>query len=417
MRVLVVSDEYPWPARTGYRQRLAAILRTLTAEHEVDLVTVLREDQVLEPAPVSLREQLAVVAGARTEHRAQRLARWLTGDLPRILNWRDWTPARDALTAWLARHGGEDAYDVVWFSHPETHQALADLVPGPHVVDLDNLNSELLAHRRRRTPPTGTGLRERGAAVAARTADRVDERRWRRIERACADRAAVAVVCSGLDRDRLHALEPGAAVRVVPNGYEPAPGITGGSRTPRSEGPVLLMVGLLTYEANQDAAAFFGRDVLPLVRAQAPAARFRVVGRYAAPDVARFAGLPGLELTGEVADLGAELAAADVAVVPIRFGGGTRIKILEAFATGLPVVATSVGAEGLDVVGGRHLLLADDAESFAEACLRVWRDPVLRESLVAEGRARWQERYRWDVIAPTITAAVAEAAEPAAGRA
>jgi glycosyltransferase involved in cell wall biosynthesis len=111
-----------------------------------------------------------------------------------------------------------------------------------------------------------------------------------------------------------------------------------------------------------------------------------------------------------VPDLTVELREAALAVVPIRFGGGTRIKILEAFAHGLPVVTTTVGAEGLEVEDGRHLLVADDADALASACLRLLDDRDLRSRLAAAGRALWQERYRSSAVGPAILAALHEAA-------
>lgn len=101
-----------------------------------------------------------------------------------------------------------------------------------------------------------------------------------------------------------------------------------------------------------------------------------------------------------------QLAAADIAVVPIRFGGGTRIKILEAFAHGLPVVSTTVGCEGLDVIDGQHLLVADDPAAFAAACLRLSEDAELRTRLVTAAAELWKSRYRWTVLSPYIVSAV-----------
>ena len=109
---------------------------------------------------------------------------------------------------------------------------------------------------------------------------------------------------------------------------------------------------------------------------------------------------------GEVADVTAELMAADIVVVPIRFGGGTRIKILEAFAHRIPVVSTTVGCEGLDVVDGEHLLVADDPATFASACIRLHENADLRASLVAAAAELWTNRYRWTVVTPAIVSAV-----------
>lgn len=105
--------------------------------------------------------------------------------------------------------------------------------------------------------------------------------------------------------------------------------------------------------------------------------------------------LPGVTVTGWVPDMAAELARADLAVAPILYGGGTRIKILEAFAHRLPVVSTTVGVEGLDAVAGRHLLVADDPRAFADACARALLEEPLRKGLVDEAERLFLERYQW----------------------
>lgn len=401
----MVTDEYPWPTRTGYRQRIDRVLRALAAEADVDLFVVVFDDVRTgdrAPEQLTLRRQETVVAGRRAEPRVRRAATWLVDKEPRALGWRDWTAARTALARWP-----RTTYDAVWFSHANTYLALGDLVAGPQVVDLDNLNSFLLRHRRamlRHTRPPS--LRGRARRAAQLVVDRVDERRWARVERRIADRASAVVVCSDLDRERLG--RPN--VKVVENGYE-LPEPTGPElRSGLRSAPVLLTVGLLTYEPNRDAAAFFAREVLPRVRAELPGAQFRVVGRYSDEShVAAFQGLPGVTVTGEVPDISTELRGADVVVAPIRFGGGTRIKILEAFANRLPVVTTTVGAEGLKAVDGKHLLVADDARSFADACVRVLGDARLRDGLASAGHQLWEQRHRGVTIAPTIAAVVHEA--------
>jgi glycosyltransferase involved in cell wall biosynthesis len=246
--------------------------------------------------------------------------------------------------------------------------------------------------------------------VAQVIGDTADIRRWRRIEQRIVRQSASVIVCSSLDGDRLGA----ANVRVVPNAYERLAGVVPATARPDDavrSAPVLLMVGLLTYEANRDAAAFFAREVLPLIRRRHPEAVFRVVGRYdVEANVAAFRSLPGVSVAGEIPDITAELQGADVSVVPIRFGGGTRIKILEAFAHGIPVVATTVGAEGLEVESDRHLLLADGAEDLAQACLRVLDDTELRSRLASEAMALWEARYRSAALQEAVSAAVHEAA-------
>jgi glycosyltransferase involved in cell wall biosynthesis len=211
-------------------------------------------------------------------------------------------------------------------------------------------------------------------------------RRWQRWEADAADAVDRVVVCSELDQRRL-----GRPAAVVPNSYPVPPDPAG--RGPRSAGLDIAMVGMWGYQPNFDAARWFVRRILPEVQAAVPGATFHMVGPTVPPVVAELGGRPDVVLHGLVDDPGEQLRRASVVVSPTRFGGGTRVKILEAFAHRLPVVATSMGAEGLDVRDGEHLLVRDDARSFARAVLDLHGDEALRSRLVASAAAVHAERY------------------------
>jgi glycosyltransferase involved in cell wall biosynthesis len=159
----------------------------------------------------------------------------------------------------------------------------------------------------------------------------------------------------------------------------------------------LLFVGNLSYAPNQDAAIWLCRELLPRLRVRRRV-RVRIVGGGAGPSVRALAPLPGVEIVGPVDDLAPEYKAAGVVVVPIRAGGGTRIKLIEALAYGKPVVSTSIGATGIAVDDGHHLVIADDAAEFAQACLGLLGDPAEARSLGARGRKLVRERYASDVV-------------------
>lgn len=146
----------------------------------------------------------------------------------------------------------------------------------------------------------------------------------------------------------------------------------------------LILLGTLGYLPNLDGARWFVEEILPAVRERRPDARVALVG--SSPPAA-LAGLvrPGVELVGPVEHVGRELAASDVFVAPLRAGSGVRLKLLEAFASGIPVVATSLAAEGLDVRDGVHLAIADDERTFADAVVRLLEDPALRSVRGASG--------------------------------
>jgi glycosyltransferase involved in cell wall biosynthesis len=153
----------------------------------------------------------------------------------------------------------------------------------------------------------------------------------------------------------------------------------------------------VTYSANLDAIRYFARDIFPLIR-QARPATFVITGSTGDIDVSELVADGTITFTGRVPDAAHLVAHSSVAVVPLRIGGGTRLKILEAMAVGTPVVATSKGAEGLDVEPGKNILIADSPEAFSKAVLRVLDDFVLRAALAANGRRLVERLYTWDRI-------------------
>lgn len=186
-------------------------------------------------------------------------------------------------------------------------------------------------------------------------------------------------------------LAPEAEVVVVPNGADL-------ERFASSEGDGggIVLPGLMSYLPNRDSALYFHREIWPHVRRECPDARFVVVGRHALRALPELTGAPGVELREPGKEIVPALGSATVIVVPLRAGAGTRIKVLEALALGKPVVSTSVGCEGLEVVNGRDLLIADRPQEFARFLVRLLRDPERRRELGTNGRKLVESRYGWE---------------------
>ncbi|MFZ4519866.1 MAG: glycosyltransferase [Microthrixaceae bacterium] len=402
MRSLVVAELYPWPAVDGYRQRLTQMIGGLAAAGEVDVFTLDRPGSPppeAAPWPGVARTRAVAVPGERGTR--DWLGEWVRGDLPRRLLSVDWTAALAELDDWA-----RGPYDLVWYSHVDTwwpvHTRFGDT---PAVVDFDNLEHLALRLRRRIPPRYAPGAdaaaraRVAGRWAVSRGFDLVDERRWDAVQRRCAEQVDHVVVCSDLDADRSGV----ANAVVVPNGCEPPSAPRVDRTVVRGGGaPVLGFVGALDYEPNTEAVEWFVREVFPIVRTHRPDARFRVVGR-GAELVEWVRGEAGVELVGRVPDLRAELDLTDVSVVPIRVGAGTRLKVVEALAHHLPLVTTTVGCEGIDVVDGATALVADDARGFADACLRLLGDGALRQRLADAGADLFGERYTWAGIRGRVT--------------
>ena len=170
--------------------------------------------------------------------------------------------------------------------------------------------------------------------------------------------------------------------------------------------PQLVFTGSMDWLPNEDAMIFFAREILPLVRAEAPDVRLAIVGRAPTPAVQKLADDPAITVTGRVDDVRPYMEAATAYVVPLRIGGGTRLKIFEAMAMGKAVVSTTVGAEGLPLESGRHVLVADEPHTFARAVVRLIRDEERRLELGRAARTLVVERYDWSSVSGALEAAL-----------
>jgi glycosyltransferase involved in cell wall biosynthesis len=196
-------------------------------------------------------------------------------------------------------------------------------------------------------------------------------------------------------------------VLVTPNGVD-----TGRfDPSPLPDRQEILLTGTLDFLPNVDAACWFGREVLPLVRRQVPGAALAIVGRRPVADVVALSSIEGVSVHADVPTVEPYLRAARVAVVPVRIGTGSRVKALEAMAAGRPVAATSIGLEGIDVVAGRDALVGDTPEALAGAVVRLISEPDLAGRVAAAGRRLVVSRYRWSEIADAFASGLLRACQ------
>jgi polysaccharide biosynthesis protein PslH len=203
------------------------------------------------------------------------------------------------------------------------------------------------------------------------------------------------------DATLIQAISPGASVTVYPNALPLM------VPPPRSDRPEIIFSGNLEYAPNISAIYFFHDKVWPALQSRWPRLRWKILGKNPGPSIRDLAAAdPSIELTGFVKDAVAVIAQAQVAIVPLLAGSGTRVKILEAWAAGTPVVSTTLGAEGLEFHDREHLVLADDAESFTAAVSELLALPVNRERIGAAGRRLYEERYTWQTAWKELAAAL-----------
>jgi glycosyltransferase involved in cell wall biosynthesis len=385
MRILLLTLVVPNPPDSGPRIKTHYLLRYLAQRHKVTLVSFVRSEaeESAARALVGLCEAVYTVPMHRSRLRD---AGYLLGSMVSsrpFLMLRDESRAmRRLLRDLLAR----DTFDLVHAD--QLNMAQFALSTGlPVVLDEHNAVWTIFARLARQ---------ERGIKRL------VMELEWRRLRRyegeVCRSAAAVMSVSA---EDRTALLDAGAAepIPVIPIAVDVA-GVQPVRRRPDAQG--ILSMATMYWPPNIDSVLWFAREALPHIRRQIPDAPFYIVGARPPAEVVALASDPTIQVTGYVEDPMPYLESSALLIVPLRAGGGMRVKILEALARGIPVVSTTIGAEGIDATHGEHLLIADEPAAFAEAVVRVLRDRTLGDRLAEAGRRHALTRYDWRAVCPAV---------------
>lgn len=433
MRVLIVAPQVPWPPHQGTTIRNFNIARHVAARHSVTLLAFGDPAAAIGPLRDFGIEVLAVPPPPPRPltTRFVDLFTTATPDLARRLS----SPAMDVAIARLAAREVPGSAPFPAHRDPMPTAPASSAPPSfdssPFdIVQIEGLEMAahgLAVHAALCSPRTGAGRprliydghnAEWVLQARARTADLRRPRGWpgaaysvlqtwklRRFERRLLAAADAVVAVSAADADALHALAPGSAARIaiVPNGVDTA------FYTPADPGAVepelCVFTGKMDFRPNIDAMAWFCGEVWPLIRARRPAARLAIVGRDPAARVRALADeAQGIAVTGAVADTRPWIGRAGVVVVPLRVGGGTRLKVLEAMAMAKAVAATSLGVEGLALAAGEEILVGDTPPALAAAVVQLIEDADLRRRLGARSRGRAVADYRWEVLVGAIEA-------------
>lgn len=230
-----------------------------------------------------------------------------------------------------------------------------------------------------------------------------------RYEHQAVNRFQHVIAVSEHDRNLMSLMTDASRISVVPTGVDLANYAAVAGEEQNDQAAQVLFLGSMDWEANIDGVDYFCREVWPAVKASVPQAKFFVVGRNPSPRVTRWAS-DSVEITGRVESVLPYLRDAAVFVVPLRIGGGTRLKIYEAMAAGKAVVSTTIGAEGLDVHDGKDILLADDEKTFAKSVIELLVNHEKRKQLGAEA-AGLAARYDWPIIAAEFERILAQVAQ------
>ena len=381
MEILFLTGNLPYPPTDGWKIRVFSLIRHLSRRHRVSLVSFMRTTE----NPSAVETLRTYCADLRVIRRDPRYSPWklflgLVGQTAfPLLNYRD-RQMMDLLREVLQKR----AFDIVQVESLAMAQ-YCSAVPFPTVLDLHNIESLLI----KRYAQQETNLLKRGYA----------EVMWRKVaayERESCKRFTRCLTCSEEDQRLVQAYAGAECVNVIPNGVDLQAYSPDGAPTKPSNR--LVFVGRMDYHANVDGVQWFCREILPHIRRQKPDVVFQIVGGYPTNEVKRLARAGEIEVTGFVEDVRPYLKEATVVVVPLRIGGGTRLKILESLAMGKAVVSTTLGAEGIAAVDGRELLLADRPTQFADRVIDVLESPAVRKTLHDAGRKLVEARYSWASI-------------------
>ena len=394
--IVYVTPRPPYPPTSGAVIRQFQLLRAYNRVGRVHLVTLGSDDDRSAARPLEghcegihiISTQTAAAEAIRHAHRVRRIAGWVRGYRPGAVKW-SYSAELERVLEDLA--GDADVVHVARLAMTCHTERLVRRRRKPRMVlDLDDVESSAKFRELRYGP------REQ---LAHRLFGYYDLARLWAYEATMVRRFDRVFVCSERDRRRFGL----SNVVVVPNGAH-VPPVPPERRT---DGLTLLFCGQLSYGPNADAVRFLVTSVFPEIRQALPDTRLLIVGRGPAPDIMALHDGKSIVVANDVPSVTDYYAAATIAVVPLRFGGGTRLKILEAWAHGVPIVSTTVGCEGLDGLDGQHLMVADRSRDFASRCVALLRSPELRDRIAREGRRLVAERYRWEDIG---TRAVAEVA-------
>jgi glycosyltransferase involved in cell wall biosynthesis len=395
-RLLFLCQTVPYPPDGGVWIRTFNILRLLARRFDL---TLLCFERSISPADGFSYDENASIETLRGYGRVEVFripqrhsrARFVRDHVSSLLTQRVFTRylyESDAFRQRLVQLLASEHFDLVHMDSLDLSGYLP-LLRGQRVICTHhNVESRLLQRR---------GKIE--SSIARRAYSSIQARFMEAEERTWVPQVELNITVSDEDRVTLQSIAPGARCAVVPNGvdvtfFQPAETTV--------EGPRLVFVGGANWFPNRDALVHFCHDILPLIRRDEPAVTIDWVGACSERDQREFAEKFSVNLTGYVDDIRPYVAAAACYVVPIRVGGGSRLKIVDAWAMGKALVTTSIGCEGLKAQHGVNALIADTAEAFAEATVRVLRDNRLRASLGMGARQTAESVYSWDAIAQSM---------------
>lgn len=389
MKILWIARTCPYPANDGEKLRVFNLLKALAARHELTVVFRVMEQEEL-AGVAELRKFCKEVHGVvvpRPRGTIDKI-RWLMPFLFSRYPISLCTVFFSAIADVLNQISAAQRFDAVQVEHSSLTIYLDHVrFQGRPAMVLTMHNIDYIRNAR---------ILENTPLGVAKLYHYVNQARFQRWEIDALGQFDDVIAMSDVDKHLLLKQSPRLSVHVVPNGVD-IRGIP--FRPVIAATQSIIFVASMDSDANHDGAMYFIRDIWPLLRRSRPELKVVFVGRYPRPELVAAHNGDDITVTGKVDDVFVYYRSATVAIVPLRSGGGTRLKILEAMATGTAVVSTSVGCEGLDVDDGVNILVADTVEHFAAAIEKLLADDVFRKHLIRDARHLVEANYDWDIIA------------------
>lgn len=392
MKILYAATWFPYPPIFGAKIRAFHLLRELACQHEIALVSF--ADAPIEPAWLQAMQQLCVrveVVPVQpfAQNRWKKALAWLSPEPGFVA--AAYSPAMMAKLLQVCAEWHPDCLLAWTFVTAPYVLAARQQIGKPALLDSDNLMTQMLQDQ----ALGSTGLVRRvWRGLAWRKMKRYERRLFSQF-----DLTALASPRDWAAAPPLFKLPP-KKFAVLSNGIDLVHNRMGLAEPQMQQ---LVFNGSITYEANFDAVAYFLREIWPLVLARESNMRLHVTGSIQNIDMGQFAQVHNVSFTGFVEDIRPVIAGSGAAVAPLRQGGGTRLKVLEAMALGTPVISTSKGVEGLKVKADEHVLIADNAEDFANAIMYLTTNTDLRTGLVSRARALVEQHYDWPSVGQRLS--------------
>lgn len=404
IKVLLLTPQTPYPPDQGAPIRNFSFVRYLGAsdKYTLSLLTFARSEEghAAEEARTELQKycrHLEIIPAPPARSKVERIKAQLLGKQPDLALRLNSPQFAKVLKEWLKR----EQFNVILCEGlelaPFIREAFRDWQGQRPRLVLDEHNAEYLLQRRVYESERSLGVRRLPAAFYSL----VQARRLRQYETETLQFFDWAIAVSESECKALSQIAPGIPIEVIPNGIdldEFAPP----AQPEKEQVDTLVFTGTMDFRPNVDAVTWFARQVWPRIRQNKPEARFLIVGRRPHPAVEALKNVPGIEVTGRVPDARPYVEQSSLFVLPMRMGGGVRLKLLEALAMSKAVVTTSFGADGVPLTDGQQAVFADDPVNFAHACLSLLDDPVRRAQLGQAGRDFVVARFDWRSIAPRL---------------